>query len=575
MEENKDFNPQEETEKENIPEIPENSDAETEEMEENFDILDAQKENKKPGKAVSRKPKKDKLIRNQALLKKGSYSVALTAIVLVGVVVFNILVGALSNRFVLEFDMTAEKENSISAENIDFIKGIKQEVEVTVCASEDAYSSFVGQSAEQLYSVALDNESAQYYDQTIKLVNKYNEYNKKIKVNFVDTQSTEFTAIASKYANDNLAYGDIIVSSKGANSKERYKKIGYEDIYALEQDQSSAYMGVSAAKISGNDIETALTGAISYAVSTIESKVALFTGHSMADYTASYKKLLENNNYQVTVVPDTLISEISDDYDIIVLAGPAKDFIESEISVLSKFLDNDGKMGKGMIVFADAAAPYLPNLFGLLREWGVSVQDGILFETDTSNHLPDDPTTLGSYNAGADSSLDDLKLCISGYNVPMTVAFEKQDYLRVASIIETTGTTVAAPKGISASWTGAGSYDKGKFATVIEAIKSSYDEDNEEIESRVAVFSSIHFLESEYNESASLSNKDITLAMVERAAGENDSGITFIAKSITNQSFAESVSQSSANLMRIIFMFVLPILVLVAGIIIYIKRRNA
>lgn len=590
MEENKNFNPQQENDSENISETVENltennentsnlenTNNDTEgstETTENPDAQNKQKKGKKTFKNADKKPKKTKL-RNQAFLKKGTYSVAITTIVLAGIIVFNILVSALSDRFVLEFDMTAEKENSISEENIDFIKDIDKEVEVIVCAAEDSYSTIMGSVAEQSYNVVYDGAAAEYYDQTIKLINKYHAYNKKIKVKYVDTQTSEFSAVASKYSDYNIAYGDIIVSSKRDDGTERHKKIGYEDIYALLQDQTYASMGIKLSKVDGNDIETALTSAIAYAISDIESKVALLTGHASADYTRSYKALLEKNNYAVTVIPDTYITNIPGDYDIVVIAGASKDFLESEISVLSEFLDNDNHLGKGMIVFADANAPYLPNLYGFLSEWGVSIKDGILFETDQSNYLPDSPTTLGSYSSGADSSFDNMRLCISGNNVPMQVSFEKRDYMRVAAIIETPETTVAAPKGVPSNWTGAGSYQKAKYATVIEAIKSSYNDDNEEIESRVAVFSSIHFLESEYNESATLSNKNVTLAMIERASGVHNTGISFITKSITSENYANSVTQASADLIKAIFMFALPILVILTGTIIYFKRRNA
>ena len=69
-------------------------------------------------KFLKKNPEK-KLLKNTLFAKKGGYSIALTAMVLVGIIVFNILVTALSNRFILEFDMTAQKQNSISEENIE------------------------------------------------------------------------------------------------------------------------------------------------------------------------------------------------------------------------------------------------------------------------------------------------------------------------------------------------------------------------------------------------------------------------------------------------------------------------
>ena len=110
MEENKNLTPEEVSE-EVAPEI--------EEDEVSFDDIIEMEKTKKSKKAKKeKKPKKEKLLKNQALLKKGSYSLALTAAVLIGAIVLNILVGALSDRFVLEFDMSFNKDNSMNEENI-------------------------------------------------------------------------------------------------------------------------------------------------------------------------------------------------------------------------------------------------------------------------------------------------------------------------------------------------------------------------------------------------------------------------------------------------------------------------
>ena len=57
--------------------------------------------------------------------------------------------------------------------------------------------------------------------------------------------------------------------------------------------------------------------------------------------------------------------------------------------------------------------------------------------------------------------------------------------------------------------------------------------------------------------------------------GAENTGISFVSKTITNESYSDSVSQSSANVIRIIFMFILPIASIAAGIYIFIRRKNA
>ena len=550
----------------------------TPETEENVDAVenkaaDATPETDKKGKKV-KKEKKPKKLKNQALLRKGSFSVAITAAVLAGIILLNVLVGALSKRFVLEFDMSAEKENSMSEENIDYLKNLDAEVQITVCATpEDYEGGYMSYYAQNLYGVTSD--ATDYYKQTIKLLDKYPAYNDKISLRYIDTQDSKFTEISSKYSNEKLSYGDIIVSCT-KNGSERYKIVGFSDVYNLSEDSTYAAYGYTTSTVAGNNVETAVTSAIAYVTSNKTKKAALITGHSKNDYTSDYQTLLKENNYEITVISDSMIGSISDEYDAVIIAAPTTDFLGSELDAISAFLENDGKLGKGLIFFADAAAPYLPNLSDFLEQWGIAVGEGILFETNSQNYMPDDPMTMGTYPTSSDNDITSgMNLCITGYNVPITAAFESEGNITVTSLMSTPESVVAAPVGTAASWTGADDYTKQSYSSVIQAEMSDYDDDNNEISSYVLAFSSIEFIQSEYNEQPSVANKNITLAAAERAGGAEDTGISLISKTITNESYSDSVTDSSAGIIRILFMFILPIACIALGIYIFIRRKNA
>ena len=550
-----------------IPETEENADAVENKA------ADTAPETDKKGKKV-KKEKKPKKLKNQALLKKGSFSVAITAAVLAGIILLNVLVGALSKRFVLEFDMSAEKENSMSEENIDYIKSLEAEVNITVCATPDEYvGGYMGYYAQKLYSVS--DDATDYYKQTITLLDKYSAYNDKINLRYVDTQDTEFTEISSKYSGEDLTYGDIIVSAE-KNESEHYKVVGFEDIYELNEDTTYASYGFTTKTVAGNNIETAVTSAIAYVTSDKIKKVALITGHSKNDYTADYQTLLKNNNYEITEISDSMIGSISNEYDAVIIAAPTTDFLGSELAALSEFLDNDGKLGKGLIFFADATAPYLTNFYDFLGEWGIAMGEGIMFETNSQNYMPDDPMTLGTYPTSSDNDITKgMNLCITGYNVPITAAFEAEGRITVTSLMSTPESVVAAPVGTAADWTGADEYTKQSYSSVIQSETLNYDSDNNEIRSYVFAFSSVEFIDSSYNEQSSVSNKNITLAAAERAVGAEDTGISFISKTITNESYADSVSDASLNVIRAVFMIIFPIACVVIGVYIFIRRKNA
>lgn len=525
-----------------------------------------------PVAGTPKKVKKAKKIKNQALLKRGGYAMAITAAVLAGIIVLNVLLGVLAKRVPLEFDMTLDKKNSMTEDNIEYIKGVDKEVLITVCANEADYLVYMTNYAPQMYGIV--NGDTSYYDQTMTLINKYDNYNKKIKIRYVDTQDTEFTEITSKYPQEQIGYGDLIVTCKYGET-ERYKVVNFADIYLLEEDETYAAYGMSGYSLVGNNIETALTSAIAYVTNSVDKKVAFITGHSKEDYSADYRQLLKDNNYVVDVISETLVTKLSSDYDAIFIAAPTTDFLQSELDVIWDFLDNEGKYGKGLVYFADAASPYLPNFASFLVEWGIEVREGIAFETSQDNHLADQPTVFGSYPATEDALLNGIQYCITGYNTPIVPAFESHNAITTTTLIATPNTVVNAPVGTPNNWTGADKYTKESFATVLQAKRFNYDNENNPIQNHVFALSSIEFIHGEYSENSGLSNKNISFKVAERAVGAEETGIMFDTRTIETESFGADVTEASRNAMLVIFMILLPVAMIALGIFVYIRRKNS
>ena len=65
--------------------------------------------------------------------------------------------------------MSTEKENSMSADNIKYLKDLDKEVNITVCAEKDGYTGgYMGYYAKILYGVSSD--ASKYFEQTLKLL---------------------------------------------------------------------------------------------------------------------------------------------------------------------------------------------------------------------------------------------------------------------------------------------------------------------------------------------------------------------------------------------------------------------
>lgn len=515
-------------------------------------------------------------IKNEALFKRGGYSLAITALVLVALIVFNWLVGSLADRFNLEFDMTSDKKNSISEENLEYIKNLDADVTVTICATEDDYTDYMAYYAQNYYSVTISSSSElEYFSQTVNLVAKYNDYNDKIVIKYVDPQSTEFTAITTNYSSYSLAYGDMIVTSD-ASGKERVKVLNFDDIYVTSESSSSYYYSYT---LSANKLETALTSAIAYVTSADTKKVALLSGHSENNYTSAYTELLTTNNYDITEIADNIITSISDEYDAIIISAPSIDFIGSELDAIADFLENDGKMGKGLIFFADATCPALPNFYDFLKQWGISVSEGLLFETNSDNHSPESPSTMVVYPVELeDDEITSTMLssaAIANYHVPMNVCEPATTERAAVALMQTLDSVVVAPIGSGADWADYTDEDKKQFDCVIQSVESDYDSENNLLTSYVMAFSSVEFVQSTWASYESLCNQNIVIACTDRAAHVGDTSMIFTSKVISDQSFASAVTETSTKAITVIFMFIVPIVVIALGIYVFVRRRNA
>lgn len=503
-------------------------------------------------------------IRNKNFFLKGGYAVIITAVVLAAIITVNYLVSALSKKVNLEFDLSGSKTNSLTSDNAEYLQKIKDKVTITVCGTEKDYSDYLMTYSQKLYQVTGNEE---YFKQTLHFLKRYGNINGNISLKFVDVQSAAFTAITQQYPNENFAFGDILVSSDTGKTT-RYKHLQFKNIYNLSDPSGYAAYGYDYYDISGNSIETALTGAISYVTSDKTYRIALYKGHSNTDYTSEYKALLEANNYEVEVLSDSFLNGNLNDYDAVALMAPSTDFLDNEIAVLSDYLENGKEGGKGIVFFADAANPALPNLYKFLKSYGINAESGTIFETNAET-LPTEERRTALYSLPNDKTdyTEDMNGFITGYNIPMSAAEQAPENITLIKVATTTNTIAVAPAGSE-------NYEYNEenlksFDTVVEAKNISLKKP-----AYIFAFSSIEFISSEWAENANISNKNLVLAATEISANNVANGVSFVPKTITSEGYSDSVNEAATNRIKVIFEIIIPAVIFIIGIVVFIKRRN-
>lgn len=521
--------------------------------------------------------KKEKM-RNKNLFKRGGYAAALVALVLVGAVVLNLLVSLLAKRVNLTFDLTGEKKNSISSENRDYIQKIDKDIQIYILAGSDSeyYGGYMQYYANQrMYTT----KNTDYYKQTTKLLAQYAELNDRISVTYVDPYGTEMSKLNTDYPNT-YSYGDILVTCQfegaGGVQFNNSRLLSLTDVYTFTDESGGAAYGYDYYYMSGSCLETSLTSALYSVTSEETKKVGFIAGHGGSEAFSYYRDLLELNNFTVDDISDGLITKIDASYDVVVICAPTSDFLGSEVDALNDYLHNDGHKGKTLLFYGDSGYQNLPNLFSFLDEWGIGVQQGIVFETNDTRHESNAYSTLISASAQTGNKIAlSNRAYITGYNLPMSENGRAYGGRETTTLITTMGTTVCAPIGTPTNAAPAADLERQSFATCIQATESDFD-NNVPVTSYVIAYSSVDFIAQNYveNYKGYCDFKDLALRTVRVPTGVNDNDITFENKSIEATSDLYLATDAAAKRMFAIFVVVIPIALVVVGLVIFFKRRN-
>ncbi len=510
--------------------------------------------------------RKNAKLKNTSFFRRGGYALTLTVIVLALLILVNYLVSVLSKKVTLEYDLSGSNAFSISAENRKYIEAVKDEISITVVGSEATF-------ANDLMNYAMQkgvNGLADYYNQTPHLISKYEDFNSNIKVTYAPLQSSEYAALSQQYPSFKFDYGDILVACD-KNGNKRVKHLSFDDMYEKYDPSGYAAYGADYYTVTGNNIESALTSAISYVTATTSHKVALITGHSANDFTAPFITLLSDNNYETEIISEKAVSAISDEFDAIAIMAPSVDFLPTEIDAISTFLDNGGKGGKNLIYFADATCPQLPILDEFLSEWGIEVGSGLLVETNEKAMPSNDKSAIISM---PDSSVSDITKnmngFITGFNVPLKSVESTDSDVVSLELTKTLDSVACVPVQDFQKDEDYSDQELSKYAGSILAKRQGSEKT-----SYVIAFGSVEYISSTWAENTSVANKELVLALTDHICGISDTDIKFVAKSMKNESFSNEVTDSKSNVVRNIFMIIIPLITVACGVFVFIKRRNA
>lgn len=485
--------------------------------------------------------------------KHGSMAVVFTAVFIAIIIVINILVSALTDRFPsMNFDLTLEGLNTLSDEAVDVAKSIEGDTTIYIIGSEDAVRG------DQVYT----NYGLQY-SQVANLADRLQEQNSKIHVEFIDPDLNP--TFISSYPDDNLTTGKVMVSSEKRN-----KVLSVTDLFSIQQNSQTGETNYY------SKVDGALANALYLVNLDTVPVVAIATGHSemlsAEDNLSSFVALLEDNNFEVTTF-DILTEEIPEDASVVFIGTPTTDYTTEEINKLEAFI-SDAEMASSRTLFFTAHPTQswesMPNLSAFLEEWGLKPQTGVLLDTDTNNivRIGND---IGLFtNVNEELFTDTYSNVVMVDSSPVERLFSANNDIVTYPVVETNDTAYAVNMEADTI-----EENPETDTHTIVALAQKYMDNQGKITANVVVDGSSNSLLPIYVGNSTFGNKAFTTDFVKLLTGTTDTRVGLSVNQVETNTMDIAASAAVMQFVGlIIFTVLVPVVVLAAGLVIFLRRRH-
>ncbi|MGN0106260.1 MAG: Gldg family protein [Hominilimicola sp.] len=444
------------------------------------------------------------------------------------VVVLNIFVTVLNNKFPLKIDFTPNKMYELSEKTTEFLKTYDTPVDIYILAS------------------ASDQD-----ERISSVLEKYAAANKNIKVTNINM--AENPTFGKKYVTDGSS---LMANSVIIDSGDRFKIHSSTELYGLNA-QTGKYTSLN--------VENKINSALKYVSSDKQLKAYMVTGHNEMSVKGVTDKLT-SENYEVTEL-NTLTSDIPSDASLVMVVRPTADFSEAEITKLDGYLSNGGNIQ----FYFDVECKSLTNLYKYLKSWGIGVNDNVVVETDMSQSisLGDNGVTLVVPVVKSSEFTDSIiknkrTLAYFPYSKEITQEFEANGDISVMPLLTSSDKAYTTTNEIVAKTGGEpeGEFIVGELAIDKKHNSSVYVSGNTMLLTRDA-----SVLANDYG----LANYDYFMNLTNYTLG-NDESFIVDEKALVNNTI--SLSQANVVVIFAVVVILIPLIILLCGFIIWIKRRN-
>jgi ABC-type uncharacterized transport system involved in gliding motility auxiliary subunit len=430
-----------------------------------------------------------------------------------------VIVNILANRYTKSYDGTSNKRYSLSEQTAKIVKGLKE------------------------------NATILYFDQGTRfqhakdLLDEYTSLSPKVHVDYIDPDKNPQQAREEGIKN----YGTALVQV--GDRKEEAKSMTEEGI----------------------------TGALIRVLKNKTRTVCFVTGsgeHQIDDSDrngySDFKQLVGKDNYEAKSIDLLQKAEVPGDCTTLVIGGPTRDYQQPEVDAIKKYVEDGGralfmldpplKIGRSDIAENDA-------LTNLLQTWGVTLDKNLILDLNPIGQLAGlGPQVALVTSYESQPIVNGMKGTATGFPLSRSIQIKNGDKTTVQKLFDSSTTSLATTNLNSPAIDP--NDPKNKKGPMTIAAAGTYNTGKQDSQGRFVIVGSSSWAANSFIKFNG--NSDLALNTIDWLASDEDL-ISIRPKQEEDRRI--TMTNAQLSLVRITSQFLLPLVVVFAGVSVWWRRR--
>ena len=447
-----------------------------------------------------------------------------TAVVIIAVILVNAIISSLSAKLPLKLDLTAAKQYDLTDQTKEVMKQLSIPVKLSVLGTEETISPI-----------------------TKEYIDKYKNMSPNMQVEYIDVYKNQSVLYSYQAKGENLSGGDLLFEAEG-----RYKIVSSSQIYSqapsLDKDVQNYNF----------DLESKMTNAVATVGGLVEDSAVYFLeghGEEKSDELVKAMGTLGYKNSTAGIVNQ----EIPEDAKLLISVTPSGDFTQEDCEKIDRFLEKGGNL---LVIFTPGM-PKLERLEKYLAEWGIVPHQDIVVENDP-NRMMQSPIMMlpEAQQHEITQTIISQKLPVVFWGaVSFGITESNSQQATTTSIMTTSEKAIGKSNPQSSNI----QYEEGDYQGPLNlAVVSERIADTT---TRVMVIGS--------DTAMRLTDQKGNMEFITGSFSwlTNNQSSYKIPPKVVSESIIDSLSKSTINTMFTLLVWILPLLILMVGIVIWLRRR--